>query len=77
MGNYKITELFCYVVTGDDGDEGVPAFAYQGVAMPMMGADLARMRSLRQIADQIEVDTTKQVRLYKFTTKEEIDWRTT
>lgn len=72
----KITELWAYIIadTGPD-DEGVTSFWKPGMQlhMPMVGADLARMESLKPYARQIAKGAGKPVRLVKFSNLEEIE----
>lgn len=73
--NERITELFCYAVIGEDGIEGVPAVKSQLGPLPLMGADTTRMLSFKRFAELVEKNTGKPVRLYRFSQKEEIDWK--
>jgi hypothetical protein len=53
----KIERLFAFVSVDDgSGDEGIIAFLDQttGTMMPMIGADIARVDSLKPIAEQIK-----------------------
>lgn len=71
----RIEELFCFAIVGEDGIEGVPAIQNGSVVMPLMGADMERMGSLKDAAREVEAQNPgKKVRLYKFTQKEEILW---
>jgi hypothetical protein len=50
----KITEMFAFVATDKNGDEGVMGFLEQGGAwVPLVGADMDRVDSLRPIAREI------------------------
>lgn len=62
----KITELFAFVMadSGPD-DEGVPAFMYGDTPMPMMGADVERVESLRQVAQHMATMYGKEIRIVK------------
>lgn len=64
----KIQTLFVYVMTDDDGSEGVPAFQSpkDGTWMPLFGADEARMASFKLVAVEIALRHNKEVRLLKF-----------
>lgn len=65
-----ITEMFAFVVYDGTGeaDEGVIGFD----RMPLVGADLTRVESLQPLAQQIANTIGKQVRIYRFSTKEQI-----
>lgn len=49
----RVTEMFAYIAVDDDGDEGICAFysPAMGGMLPMVGADMARMQSLRPMAE--------------------------
>ena len=70
----KITEMFAFIAedTGPE-DEGVTAYSLGAVWMPMVGADMARVNSLRPIAQQIASSSGKVVRLLRFTHREELE----
>lgn len=69
----RIEEMYAFVAedTGPD-DEGVVAMSVGGVMMPMVGADMARVESLRPIAKDISVQTGKKVKLLHFTQREDL-----
>lgn len=50
-GQLRINQLFAFVVVDTDGTEGVPAFMdpSTGTWLPLMGADMARVDSLKQL----------------------------
>lgn len=74
QGQLRIDKLFAFVVIDDDGTEGIPAFlAPGGTAMPMVGADLARVDSLRPIAQKFARESDKTVRLYVFDNRAEVE----
>ena len=47
MKPQKIARLYAWIVTHEDGEEGVPAISTPIGALPMIGADKARIESLR------------------------------
>lgn len=55
MAGDRIEELYAFVIMDDgDGNEGVPAITLTpDMMVPMMGADLDRIESLRPIAQQM------------------------
>lgn len=72
----KITELWAWVVTHDDGSEGVPAAnLIPGHLVPLMGADEERMRSLEQTAREIATLKGMPLKLMRFTHAEEVETR--
>lgn len=68
----KIERVWAYVVddpTPDDPeDQSIPAFMdpATGFWMPLVGADIARVDSLREIAQGLATSTGKPLRLMKF-----------
>ena len=67
----RIEELYAYIAhePGDPDDEGVTAFKLEGVWLPMVGADEARMKSLKGQAQMIANSTGHKITLVKFSTK--------
>jgi hypothetical protein len=66
--NLKITEMFAFVAFDDTGEGVVGMLTPQGW-VPMVGADMARIESIRGIARQIAKDSGKEVRLLRFTNR--------
>lgn len=50
---FIITELYAFVIEGDDGEEGIMGFHSKNGWVPMIGADMARVEALREIAKLI------------------------
>lgn len=78
-GPLRIAEVFAFIVVDDDGTEGVPAMldvsgviAARPVLLPLMGADLARMGSLRRYVETDPIFLGKRITLCKFTHRETI-----
>lgn len=71
----RISEMFAFVAIDAEGNEGVAGFQNleTGVWYPMVGADMARVDSLRPMARRISKATGKEIRLLKFTTREELE----
>lgn len=67
----RIDELFCFAVVVD-GIEGVPAMPKGAWLLPLMGADAARIESLRPIAQAIANAKREPVRLLRFSGREEL-----
>jgi hypothetical protein len=69
----KISQLFCFAAYDkDEDDEGVPTFQSKLGPIPLMGADVTRVEQFMPIAQQIADATGKQIRIYKFSHKEQI-----
>ena len=72
----RIEELFAYIThePGDPDDEGVTAMVVPGIgSAPMVGADEARMMSLKPIAQKMATLTGQTIRLVKFSIKTELE----
>ena len=66
-----ITEIYAFVALQQDG-EGIMAFAgINGMMIPMIGADIERVESLKPIADEISATTgiKYEIRYFKADTK--------
>lgn len=78
MMNYleKITELYAFI-SSDENGEGVIGHAMpingQMVMMPFVCADKDRVDSLRPIAEKMAIDSKQQIRLIRFTSREDIE----
>jgi hypothetical protein len=72
-----LTEIYAWVCTEPDGSEGIIAAAMPtegGVMMmPLVGGDLARMRSLRHHAVETQRATGWPVRLMRFSTRSTLE----
>jgi hypothetical protein len=70
-----IDEMYAFVQTDPaDQTEGVIGFlAPDGTWMPMVGADTERIEYLRPMAQQIATATDREVRVIRFTVREEIE----
>jgi hypothetical protein len=71
----KIDRMFAFVATdGGPDDEGVCAFLDPrwGAWMPMVGADMARVESLRAEAQAIANRTGKRIELLEFSVRKSI-----
>lgn len=74
--NLKIDSLYAYLAQGKDGHEGVMGMSVsingQLMMMPMVGADVDRIKSLLPIAKQISLSSGVTFRIYRFDTKVDI-----
>jgi hypothetical protein len=73
--NYlKINELWAWVsVDAEDQNEGIITLGSSMGPLPMIGADKERMLSMRQLAGQAAKNSGIQVKLIRFTTREDIE----
>lgn len=69
----SIDRLYAWVATEADGGEGVCAAWVPGLGnMPLVGADRARIESLRPQAEDVAASTGAVVRLIEFSTRRQI-----
>lgn len=70
----KIEQMYAFI-TEDKGpdDEGVIGMNTDMGWMPLVGADMARVESLRPIALQIAREVGKPIKLLRFTQREELE----
>lgn len=67
MTPHKITELFAWVATDQDGTEGVCGqLLPSNTLMPMIGSDRDRIESLRPAAEEVRRLTGFPVKLMRF-----------
>ncbi len=70
----KITELYAWVLedSGPD-DEGIAGWKFDDSWLPLVGADMPRADSLREVALGISKITGKPIKLVKFTNRIELE----
>lgn len=72
----RVERMYAYlIVDTEHGMEGVPAFMDPelGTWMPMVGADIERMQSLREIAREIADKTGEEITLCVFEGRVDIE----
>lgn len=65
---HVINEMFAFVASDSLG-EGLIAELIGNQWMPLVGADMDRVKSLRPIAERAARQTGKKIKLVKFTTR--------
>jgi hypothetical protein len=65
-----ITELYAFIATETDEGEGIPAVQLSGMMMPLVGADAARVETLRKMAQQVADGTGRTLTLARFAVRE-------
>ncbi len=70
----RITEIYAFITTdtGPD-DEGIIASLVGNTWIPLVGADSARLDSLRLLATHVARELGKSVKLVRFTNREELE----
>jgi len=70
----KIETIYAFISTEKGpNDEGIVAMKVGDTWMPLVGADMKRVDSLRPIAKQIAVVTKKRIVLAKFTVRQDME----
>lgn len=74
----RIEELFTFVAEDkgpdDEGIVAMPFISQEGsVMMPLVGADMSRIKSLRPWAEEIKRRTGKSVKLLRFSSREVLE----
>lgn len=69
----KITELYAWVCTEDDGGDGVPATKLGNLVYPLIGADKQRVESMRPHALKVAQITGRPIKLMKFSKMEFVE----
>lgn len=79
-GQLRITTMYAFIVVDDDGTEGVPAmlapsgtFANFPMLLPLMGADLDRVNSLREYVQTDPALKGKTITLAKFSVRTNLE----
>lgn len=66
--------MFAWVTTDkDENDEGIIGFRFGDQWMPLVGADKARIQSLKAQALAVATSTGKPVKLIHFSVREELE----
>lgn len=71
-GQLRINQMFAFVILDDDGTEGVPAMLIEGVWMPLMGADMARVDSLIHLVETEPAFAGRKLTVHRFGHRETV-----
>jgi hypothetical protein len=69
----SIDALYAWVATEPDGGEGVCSAQLGDLHMPLVGADMDRIKSLRSYAEAVRAATGYPVRLVRFSRREDLE----
>lgn len=73
-GGLHIDEVFAFISVDENGDEGVIAVkGHDGSYLPLIGADMERIDSLRHIAAHTGEANNMTVKLIKLSVREELE----
>lgn len=70
---FVIKEMYVFIIKHDDGDESVPAVMNAGAWYPLVAADKTRLDLYRDAARAAAKESGKEIRLVKFTVREELE----
>ena len=75
QGQLRIDQMYAFVVLDKDGTEGVAAMMVDGGRgwLPMVGADMARVESLKPLAQQLAKERGVEIRLLRFGNRELVE----
>lgn len=70
----KINEIYAFIAVGTDpSDEGIVAWKFGDSWVPLVGADMARIESLRPLAQNLARTVDKSIILTKFSLREDLE----
>ena len=69
----KIVEMYAFIATDNNGDEGITAMLVGDKWLPMVGADMDRIESLRKIAVMMAGKHGAKITLAKFTVRTDLE----
>jgi hypothetical protein len=69
----KIAALYAWVAEEPDGGEGVCSIQMGSLQLPLIGADMDRIKSLRQYAEQARALTKYPIRLVRYAHREDLE----
>ena len=69
----KITEMFAFTTIDEDGNEGVVAVFKGNTWLPLTGADIERIDSLRGEAEYVAQAIGKPVTLARFSVRQDLE----
>lgn len=74
-GRRRIEQMYAFVALDPEDDtEGVPAYtAPNGMMMPLVGADMTRVESLRPVAQELARVTGVRITLCRFEVRTELE----
>lgn len=73
-GQLKIDTIYAFIVLDEDGTEGIPAaLGPNGMLFPLVGADLARVASLRKFVETDPMLRGKRITLAHFTNRTDVE----
>lgn len=72
-GQLRIDNIWAYICLDDDNTEGIAGWYSPDGPIPMIGADEARIKSLRPLAEELARSMGKKITLCRFSVREELE----
>lgn len=69
----SIDAIYAWVATDPDGGEGICSFQLGDTHMPLVGADMDRIKSLRRFAESVRRISGYPVRLVRFGSRDDLE----
>jgi hypothetical protein len=69
----RINELYAFISSDETGEGVIALTMSNGNTIPMVGADMERIESLRPIAQEIADDSRIKIKLIKLSVREELE----
>lgn len=69
----RIEQMYAFVLVDETGDEGIPAITVNGLAMPLVGADMGRIDELRTLARKLAALIDTPMTLVRFEVRTELE----
>jgi hypothetical protein len=70
--NLKIEKMFAFVSQEGEGEGVMAAMTQDGTWMPLVGADMSRVKALVPVANDISKATGRPYKIYEFSNKKDI-----
>lgn len=71
---FRIKTIHAVIAIAPDGDEGIPAWFHDGLWMPLIAADEARLKNIIALArEMVQHEPTHEYKLAKFSVREDVE----
>lgn len=72
MAKLVVNSVFVFVIDNPEG-EGIPAMTVGQMVMPLVGADMARVDSLRPYAQELADTSGRSIKILEFSVRRLVD----
>ena len=69
----RIDQMYAFIASDEDGEGVIGMKVNENEWLPLVGADMARVESLKSYARSLSAATGKKVILVRFTNREELE----